>query len=200
MWLEAILVLIIIPLILWIAFFGGGTLRTQKLTFRIRNLQDELQRIKDANEGLRASLESKHSERTKLLSEICILTGDLEQVKAALAGSRTAQKSLKQKYDADPSPDLIDRILESVPRADLVVRQRLAHEILVGETGRAILRSLSTGAPITQAAIDADVPVVTARKQVKTLRTLGYLDEHLRPTELGQEALIQAPVKLNSRP
>lgn len=184
------MVTIIITLILWIVFFGGGTLRTQKLTFRIRNLQDELKRIKNANEGLRASLESEHRERTRLFSEICILVGDLEQVKAAIDGSRTAQRSLKQKYDAEPSPELIERILESVPRADLVVKQRLAHEILVGETGRAILRSLSTGAPITQAAIDADVPVVTARKQVKTLRTLGYLDERLRPTELGQEALI----------
>lgn len=190
MWLETILVITIIALIFWIVFFGGGTLRTQKLTFKIRNLQDELKRIRDANEGLRASLESEHRERTKLLSGICILAGDLEQVKVALAGSRIAQKSLKQKYDAEPSPELVERILESVPRADLVVKRRLAHEILVGETGRAILRSLSTGAPITQAAIDADVPVATARKQVKTLHTLGYLDEHLRPTELGQEALI----------
>lgn len=190
MWLEVVLLIVIIALISWIVFFGGGTLRTQKLTFKIRNLQDELKRLKDVNEVLRASLEAEHRERTRLFSGICTLAGDLEQVKAALAGSRNAQKSLKQKYDAEPSPELIERILESIPRADLAVTQRLAHEILVGETGRAILRSLNTGAPITQAAIDADVPVATARNQVKTLRTLGYLDERLRPTELGRKALI----------
>jgi len=118
MWLEILLVVIIIVLTSWIVFFGGGTLRTQKLTFRMRSLQDELKRLRIANEGLRESLEAEYRERAKLLSEICTLAGDLQRVKIALSGSRTAKKFLKQKYDAEPSPELIERMLESVSRVD----------------------------------------------------------------------------------
>ncbi|HID29318.1 MAG TPA: hypothetical protein EYP19_04860, partial [Desulfobacterales bacterium] len=123
------MVLIIIVLVSWIVFFGGGTLRTQKLTFKMKNLQDELRRLRIANEGLRESLEAEHHERARLLSRICTLTGDLEQVRVALSGSRTARKSLKQKYDAEPGPELIAHMLESITGVDPLIKRRLAHEI-----------------------------------------------------------------------
>jgi hypothetical protein len=190
MWVEVILALVIVALVIWIIFFGGGTLRTQKLTSELRSARNEATRLREVNEALRASLETAHAERTRLFSGLCTIAGELEQMKAALGGSRTAREQLKQKYKGEPGPELLERILASVPKVSPPVKKRLAHEILVAETGRTLLNDMSSGVSITKAAANAGVPVIVARNKVRALQTLGYLDDRLRLTELGRGALI----------
>lgn len=190
MWVEIILGLIIVALLVWIIFFGGGTLRTQRLTSELRSARSEADRLREVNEALRASLEAASAERTRLFSGLCTIAGELELMKSALSGSRSARAKLKQEYDAEPGPELIERILASVPKISSPTKRRLAHEILVGDTGRALLKDVNSGVPITNAAANAGVPVIVARSKIRALQTLRYLDERLKLTDSGREALL----------
>ncbi|MCS7131298.1 MAG: hypothetical protein NZ934_00995, partial [Hadesarchaea archaeon] len=115
------------------------------------------------------------------------LARDLDILKSAVAGSTHCQKILTEKYGS--KSDLLDHILAAHPKIESKVKRKLAHEILVGEVGRVILRALDAKLSIERAAGDAGVPVIMAREYVKRLQVLGYLDERLKPTELGREAL-----------
>jgi hypothetical protein len=83
----------------------------------------------------------------------------------------------------------VDRILASKPRIDRETKSRLAHELLVGEVGREMLRGFRDQRSIDQASADAGVPVVVGKGQIRRLQVLGYLNDRLELTERGQEAL-----------
>jgi hypothetical protein len=71
-----------------------------------------------------------------------------------------------------------------------VVKGRLTDEMLVGEIGRTIMKSLDSGDTIERAADNAGVPLVVAKGQITRLQILGYLDSRLKLTERGRYALI----------
>jgi len=189
-WIELLLALIIVVLVIWMIFPGGANFPPQRLALQLRRARKEIDRLREINEVLRANLDAARSERTRLFSELCTIASELEQLKAALEGSRRAEEELKQKYGVEPGPESLERILASAPRIDLQIRRRLANEILVGDVGRALMNSLNSGAPISVAATEAEIPLSVAKNKIRVLQTLGYLDERLRLTELGQEALV----------
>lgn len=189
MWMEALLVIIILILLAWSLFSGGGAFKVRRLSADVKGLQGELARIRAVNDALRASLDGKESQRVKSLGDMCELARDFECLRSAIAGSSPCQKILSSKYGAQPSPELVDRILTSKPGVDLAMKRRLANELLVGEVGRDLLHGLAEGKSIEQTAGDADIPVVVARGQIKRLQVLGYLDDRLELTERGREAL-----------
>lgn len=189
MWQEAFLVLVILALLAWVLFSGGGTFRTRRIKAEINGLREELAKMRSINEALRNRLDSEQGGKAKSLVDLCELARDLEILRSAAAGSTTCQRELAEKYGIQPGPELIDRILATKPKIDRTVKKKLAHELLVGGVGKMILRGLSASVPIERAAGDAGVPVVIAKDQVKRLRILGYLDDRLKLTERGREAL-----------
>ena len=190
MWVEALLVVIILILLGIILFSGGGIARRRVLSRQIDSLHKEMQRLQNANEALRSSLGIGSGMRVKRFADLFELVRDLETLRSAVAGSSTCQRVLTQKYGMDPGPELLKRILAARLWMDSAVKWRLADELLVGEVGRNILRSLNSGAPIDRAASKAGVPVAVARGQVRRLQVLGYLDNRIALTERGREALI----------
>ena len=185
---EIILVLIILALLAWM-LFSGSAASSRKLSSEISKLRQELSRTKAANEALRERLGTMEVERARFSADICDLARDFERLRAAIAGAKTCEKELVEKYGMRPSPELVDRILASKPRVDLATKRRLAHELLVGEVGRKLLESLAGGSSIDQASAYADIPVSVGRSQVRRLQVLGYLDERLELTKRGHQAL-----------
>lgn len=161
----------------------------RKLSADVSRLRKELDRMRAANDALRERLDAEESERARCSADICDLARDFERLRSAIAGSNTCEKMLIEKHGIKPGPELVDRILASKPRVSLHTKRRLAHELLVGEIGRALLDSLGKGRSIEQAAGDADIPVVVAKGQIKRLQVLGYLDDRLELTRRGHEAL-----------
>jgi len=186
---EVLLVLVIFILLALLLFSGGGVFRVRRLSAEVETMREELRRLRAANEALRNNLGAIGDERAKSSSEICELARDLETLRSAIAGSSQCQKLLAEKYGVQPNPELVNRILAARLRVDRATKWRLAHELLVGEVGRAMLRALRAGRTIEQASADADVPVVVGKGQVKRLQVLGYLDDRLELTERGREAL-----------
>ncbi|RLG57094.1 MAG: hypothetical protein DRN83_02630 [Hadesarchaea archaeon] len=190
MWIVVFLVGIIILLMAWILFFGGaGVTHQRKLRKEITRLKDELSRLQEANEALRATLGAGSEERLRRYGKLFEFIRDLESLRCAIAGSKICQASLSKKYDTIPGPDMLKRILAQ-PGVDPVIKNRLADELLVGEVGRALMLSLDKGFSIDKAAANAGVPLVVARGQITRLQILGYLDSHLKLTEQGREALV----------
>lgn len=190
MWIEIFLVVVIILLLGWIFFFsGGGVSKQRKLSQEIDELRKETQRLRNANEALRNSFGVGVKARARYLEGWFDLIRDLEGLRCAIAGSSICQKMITEKYDVPPGPELLKRILAKWPNIDPGVKSKLANELLVGEVGRAILRSMSSGASFERAASDAGVPVVLVKREVTQLQLLGYLDAHLKLTERGREAL-----------
>jgi outer membrane murein-binding lipoprotein Lpp len=187
MWTEAFLIFVILILLGWMLFSGEGRFKTRKLRAQVDSLRDELERLRSTNEALRSKLEADEQERARYLEEIQALARDLDILKSAVAGSTHCQRILVEKYGTKSG--LLDLILASHPKIEPRVKRKLAHEILVGEVGRIILRDLDSKLSIERAAGDAGIPVIMAREHVKRLQVLGYLDERLKPTELGREAL-----------
>ena len=186
---EVLLVLVIFILLALLLFSGGGVFRVRRLSAEVETMREELRRLRAANEALRNNLGAIGDERAKSSSEICELARDLETLRSAIAGSSQCQKLLAEKYGIQPNPELVNRILAARLRVDRATKWRLAHELLVGEVGRAMLRALRAGRTIEQASADADVPVVVGKGQIKRLQVLGYLDDRLELTERGREAL-----------
>lgn len=186
---EVLLLLIIFILLALLLFSGGGIFRVRRLSADLDDMREQLGRMQAVNEALRNNLGAMGDERAKSFTEVCELARDLETLRSAIAGSSQCQKLLVDKYGIQPSPELVNRILAARPRVDRATKWRLAHELLVGEVGRAMLRSLRAGRSVEQASADAGVPVVVGKGQVKRLRVLGYIDDRLEITELGREAL-----------
>ncbi len=186
---EILLVLVILALLAWVLFSGGGTFRTRRLSAEIGRLHKEIELLRGVNEALRGGLGSAQAERARLSADICSIVRDLELAKAAIAGSRVCRETLIGKYGLEPGPELVDRILASSPRVDRATRQRLANEVLVGEVGGIVLKGLAAGAKIERIAADAEVPITVARSQIKRLQVLGYVDERLKLTDRGRVVL-----------
>lgn len=189
MWVESFLVIIILLLLGWVLFSGSGVFRRRNLLREINSLQDEVQMLREANEALRSSSGVGMKERMKRFEDLFGLVRDLESLRCAIAGSKSCQNTLLQKYNVAPGPELLERIFAAWLAIEPTVKQRLANEMLVGEVGRKIMRSLDSGASIEKAASDAGVPVVIAKGQITRLQILGYLDSRLKSTERGLEAL-----------
>jgi hypothetical protein len=190
MWLTVLLLAIIVALVLWIIFFSsGGAYKQQKLQREIGVLREELQRTQEINDALRRSLGAGPGTRLKQYGELAEFVRDLESLRCAIAGSKICQDMLFKKYNMAPGTELLQRILAR-PGVDSVVKGRLADELLVGEIGRAIMKSLDSGGTVERAAADAGVPLVVAKGQITRLQVLGYLDSRLKLTERGRYALI----------
>lgn len=192
MWAEATVVLLIIVvfLLVWINLSGGGTPRTLKLKREIKSLKEEVGDLRETNRVLRSGMESSREEFRQPVVRAIGLVENLERLKAALKGSKTAKALLKDKFEKEPSPDLVNRILNSEPRVSSPLKRRLAHEILVGDSGRDILKRLEEGATIEDAAAEAGIPLNLGRQKVVILQRLGYLDSRLNLTERAHEALL----------
>jgi outer membrane murein-binding lipoprotein Lpp len=189
MWTEIFLILVILAILGWILFSGGGTFRTRRLSGEISRLREEVGRLRSVNEALRGNLESARWERARLSADICNIVRDLERTKAAVAGSRACHETLLGRYGLEPGPELVDRILAASPRVDRATKLALSRAILVGEVGETVLKNLATGAKINRIAADAEIPITVARGQIKALQLLGYVNERLRPTDRGRELL-----------
>ena len=190
MWLIVFLVAIIVVLMIWMIFFwGGGTYKQRRLQQEIGALREELQRTQEINDALRKSLGAGTGARLKQYGDLAEFVRDLESLRCAIAGSKICQTMLSKKYNMDPGPELLKRILAR-PGVDSMVKGRLADEMLVGEIGRTIMKSLDSGATMERAADDASVPLVVAKGQITRLQILGYLDSRLKLTERGRYALI----------
>lgn len=84
---------------------------------------------------------------------------------------------------------MVDKILAESTRVDVATKERLAREILVGDTGKSLLKSVGAGATIEGAAADAGLPPVVAKNQIRGLQVLGYLDDRMQLTSRGRDAL-----------
>lgn len=190
MWVEALLVVIILILLGIILFSSDGIARRRVLSSQVDSLHKEIKRLESANEALRSSMGMGSETRVKRFADIFELVRDLEALRCAIAGSSTCKQMLTKKYGMDMGPELLKRILAARLWMDSAVKQRIADELLVGEVGRAILRSLNSGAHLDRAASNAGVPVTIARGQIRRLQVLGYLDNRVALTNRGREALI----------
>ena len=189
-WLIVSLVAIVVVLVAWIIFFwGGGAYKQRRSQREIGALREELQRTQEINDALRKSLGVGTGARLKQHGDLAEFVRDLESLRCAIAGSKICQTMLSKKYNMDPGPGLLERILAR-PGVDFVVKGRLADEMLVGEIGRTIMNSLDSGNTMERAAANAGVPLVVAKGQITRLQILGYLDSRMKLTERGRYALI----------
>jgi len=186
---EAILVLIILVLLAIILFSGGGIFRVRKLSSDIDKLRGEMRRLQAVNESLRENIDSTDDRRLRSFSEFVTLVRELENVEMALAGSSSIRQQLVAKYSVEISPEIVDAILARSERVDSTTKERLAKEILVGDTGRILLKSMSSGATVDRAAADAGLPTIVAKNQIRGLQILGYLDDRMELTSRGRDAL-----------
>lgn len=187
--IEVLLVIIILLLLGIILFSGGGVVRRRMLFRDISKLREERERLLKVNEALRSASGTGPEERARRFGDLLELVRDLEGLRCTVEGPSDRQKGLTQKYGVSQGPELLKRILAARPDIAPAAKWKLAHELLVGDVGRTIMRSLSAGASLEKAASDCGVPVVVVRRQVTRLQALGYLDGRLMPTELGGEAL-----------
>jgi len=186
---EAILVFIILVLLAIMLFSGGGIYRTRALSDEINKLRAEIKRLRSVNESLRDNIDSTDEKKSKDFAELCTLARELENVEMALLGSSTIRRQLAGKYGMEISPEMVDKILAEGTRVDAAIKERLAKEILVGDTGKILLKSVGTGSTIEGAAADAGLPPVVARNQIRGLQVLGYLDDRMQLTSRGRNAL-----------
>ena len=186
---EAILVLIILVLLAIILFSGGGIFRVRKLSSDIDRLRGEMKKLQAVNESLRENIDSTDDKRLRGFSELTTLVRELENVEMALAGSSSIRQQLVAKYSVEISSEMVDAILARSERVDPTTKERLTKEILVGDTGRILLRSMGSGATIDRAAADAGLPTIVAKNQIRGLQILGYLDDRMELTSRGRDAL-----------
>ena len=186
---EAILVLIILVLLAIMLFSGGGVFRVRVLSDEINRLCAEIERLQSVNESLRENIDSADEKKSKDFVELCTLTRELENVEMALIGSSSIRRQLTGKYGVEMGPEMVDKILAEGTRVDAATKERLAREILVGDTGKILLKSVSTGSTIEGAAADAGLPPVVAKNQIRGLQVLGYLDDRMQLTSRGRNAL-----------
>lgn len=190
MWEIVFLVAVIgILLIGIIVLWGRNAYRHHKLQREASALREELRRIHEINAALRKSLGVGSGSRLKQYSEIAEFVRDLESLRCAIAGSKICEEMLSKKYGVGPGSELLRRILAR-PGIDFILKGRLADEMLVGEIGRSLLKSLDKGSTVERAAAEARVPLVVAKGQITRLQILGYLDSRLKLTERGRDALI----------
>lgn len=191
MWLEMslFLLIVIILLILWIYYSGGGTLRILKLKKDIKSLQEEVEKLRETNDILRSGLGSSEDQNKRSVEMVSSLICKLERLKDALRGSKTAKEALIEEFGNGPSPILVDNILASEPDISKTLKKRLAHKVLVGDSGKDILNELEDGKTIENAVAESGLPLNIGRRRIVMLQRLGYLDNKLNLTEVGFEAI-----------
>lgn len=187
-WIEVFLIAVILVLFGWI-IYGGGSSRRGKLHQEIISLREELRVLREANESLRSSLGISEEGKLRRHQEIFQFIRDLESLRGAIAGSTISQKVLNSKYGGGTPKELLAKIMDARPGIDAAVKRRIADEMLVGEAGRTIMRSLDAGATIDRAASTAGMPLIVAKGQIRRLQSLEYIDSRLKPTESGRKAL-----------
>lgn len=181
MWIEILLMAVIVVLLGVILVGRGGYLRRRKLETEIKDLNAKIGELETGGPaGEEVDL--------KQPAGIFEFVRDLEVLRCAIAGSKICEKSVIKKYKISPGPQLLKKILARA-KIEPHIKEKLADEFLVGEVGRGMLKSFNKGASIEKASADAGVPVMVGRGQVRRLQVLGYLDNRLKPTELGWRAL-----------
>ncbi len=190
MWVEILLGAIILIMLIYILFAKGGLARAQTHQQELDAQREELRMLREANEALRGTLGINEEGKTERREDLFQFVRDLEGLRGAIAGSKVSQSMLYSRYRLNPGPELFEQVLKARQSIDPIVKRRLADEILVGEAGRSIMRSLNSGATIESAAAEAGMPLAVAKGQITRLQILGYLDSSLKPTVRGREALV----------
>lgn len=186
--LEIVLIVVIIVLLVWI-FFGAGAGRTLELAWKNRKLRKEIDELEEINRILRSSIGSARRGVLSQVNDACEIAENLQRLKEALLGNRTARKALQKDFAEGPSSELVHRILEAKPEIDLELKRHLVNVVLIGDLGLDVLRSLNEGKSIADAAADAGVPVHAVRSRITLLRATGYIDNRLDLTDSGRKAI-----------
>jgi hypothetical protein len=181
-WIEiALLVLLamVAVLLALLLFWEGGISRRKKLRAESTMIKEDVQKLRVAK--VKSTPEAQQI-------PLFDFARDLESLRGAIAGSKICQQTLRRKYRMSVGPELFNAII-SRSKLSTPVKRRLADEIVVGEVGRSILSSLSMGATVEKAAMDAGVPLMIAKGTITRLRELGYMDSSLKPTAIGRRVL-----------
>lgn len=187
--IEGILIAIIVILVVWIYFSGGGTLKTRKLKKKIEDLEEQNRILEETNQGLRSGYENSSEKVSRSLERLESLIFDLVRVKEALKGSKSAEETIEEKYGKEISQELIKDIMASVSGVDSLLKEMTVHRILVGSIGKDILKGLDSGKGLDEAIMDSGVPLRIGRERVRLMKDTGYLDSRLNPTTWGYEAM-----------
>lgn len=174
---------------MWIYLGRGRDLEKKETTERIEELKEEKQSLEETNETLRSGLSSASDRMSRPLDRLTKLAEDIVRVREAALGSKSAKKLIEEEYEEELGPQLVKEILNSVENVSPPMRRRLAHEIFVGDIGRAIMKSLKRGDSLNDAAVDAGVPVRVVKERVRLLKETGYLDRKMNLTDWGSEVI-----------
>ncbi|MCQ8898505.1 MAG: hypothetical protein NQU48_03605 [Hadesarchaea archaeon] len=187
--LEILLALLLLVVLGWIFLPGWKVLEGRRLALRVNRLEGEVRKLTQENLRLREEVLKKPEQEKAETGKISALVRDLEALRSAIAGAKVSLERLQKKYGLGPGPELLTKILQSQPDLSWALRERLAQDILVGEVGRAVLRSLASSSSLDQVSATSGVPLAVVKSEVRRLQTLGYLDEKLSLTQLGKMSL-----------
>jgi hypothetical protein len=187
--LEILLALLLLVVLGWIFLPGWKVLEGRRLALRVNRLEGEVRKLTQENLRLREEVLKKPEQEKAEMGKISALVRDLEALRSAIAGAKVSLERLQKKYGLGPGPELLTKILQSQPDLSWALRERLAQDILVGEVGRAVLRSLASSSSLDQVSATSGVPLAVVKSEVRRLQTLGYLDEKLSLTQLGKMSL-----------
>lgn len=190
MWLEIGLVAVIIILLAYIIISRGSASKQRGLKQELDARREELRMLRQANKTSYNKLSVDEDELTISREELFQLVRDLEGLRSAIAGSRVSRKMLTDRYNLEPGRKLFDQIMKAGRHIDPKLKNRLADEILVGESGRVMMKSLDAGASVEEAANRVGMPLVVAKGQITRLRILEYVDSSLKTTKRGKRALV----------
>ncbi|MEM2874527.1 MAG: hypothetical protein QW567_00660 [Candidatus Hadarchaeales archaeon] len=187
--LTAVLIIIILVLAWWILVVDRRMLNYLKMRREMEALRAELARVQGLNKALMGEAGIGAVSRARRNQALFEFVRDLEALRTAVAGAKTAQEYLEKKYGVKVGEELLNRIIAN-PGVESSVKTGIADEMLVGEVGRALMKGLNAGKTIEDAAAGVGIPVAVARGQVIRLQMLGYLDSRLKPTEKGLQAML----------
>ncbi|TDA32306.1 MAG: hypothetical protein DSO03_03060 [Hadesarchaea archaeon] len=164
-------------------------LEGRRLAVKVNRLEGEVRRLTQENMKLKEELMRRPEQEKIEADRISALVRDLEALRSAIAGAKVSTERLQKKYGVGPGPELLKKILQSQPDLTWSLREKLAQDILVGEVGRAVLRSLASSPSLDRASATTGIPLAVVKSEVKRLQILGYLDEGLGLTQLGKMSL-----------
>jgi hypothetical protein len=187
--IEILLAAALLVVLGWIFLPGWKVLEGRRLALRVNRLEGEVRKLTQENLRLREEVLKRPEQEKAETGKVSSLVRDLEALRSAIAGAKISLEMLQKKYGLEPGPQLLTKILQSQPDLSWALRERLAQDILVGEVGRAVLRSLASSSSLDQASATSGVPLAVVKSEVRRLQTLGYLDERLGLTQLGKMSL-----------
>lgn len=186
--LTIVLVIIIIILLVWI-FLGTKTTHILKLARKNKKLREEIEELRGINRTLRSGIGSTREEISGQVEDACEIAENLQRLKEALLGNKSAKEALRKDFNEEPGPELVRHILEAKPQIRSRLKRRLSSGVLAGDLGIDVLRGLNEGKSIADVAADAGVPIHAVRSRITLLQTTGYIDNRLGLTELGRKAI-----------